>query len=142
LCPLTGFSSKSIYYFPGYPKWEYLMGEMKESVDSVMQMMAELSKQQPETLRHFKAFMGSTLEEGVLDTRTKELVAVGTAITARCKYCIAIHVEKALNAGATAEEILEVATVAILMGGGPALTYIVEVKKALEEFTPLYQTKK
>ena len=107
---------------------------MKESVDSVMQMMMELSKHQPETMRHFKAFMGSILEEGILDTKTKELVAVGTAITARCKYCIAIHVEKALKAGATKEEILEVATVAILMGGGPALTYIVEAKKALEEF--------
>jgi len=111
------------------------MGEMKESVDQVMHMMEELSKHQPETMRHFKAFMGSTLKEGVLDTKTKELVAVGTAITARCKYCIAIHVEKALKAGATKEEILEVATVAILMGGGPAMTYIVEVQKALDEFT-------
>jgi len=107
---------------------------MKESVDNVIQMMEELSKQQPETLRHFKAFMGSTLKEGVLDTKTKELVAVGTSITARCKYCIAIHVEKALNAGASREEILEVATVAILMGGGPAMTYVVEVKKALDEY--------
>jgi AhpD family alkylhydroperoxidase len=113
---------------------ELKMGEMKDSVDSVMQMMGELSKQQPETLRHFKAFMGSVLKEGVLDTKTKELVAVGTSITARCKYCIAIHVEKALKAGATKEEILEAATVAILMGGGPAMTYIVEVKKALDEF--------
>ena len=112
------------------------MGEMKQSVDSVMQMMMALSKQQPETLRHFKAFMGSVLEEGVLDTKTKELVAVGTAITARCKYCIAIHVEKALKAGATKEELLEVATVAMLMGGGPAMTYIVEVQKALDEFAP------
>ncbi len=34
------------------------MGEMKESVDSVMQMMGELSKHQPETMRHFKSFMG------------------------------------------------------------------------------------
>ena len=110
------------------------MGEMKESVDSVMQMMGELSKQQPETLRNFKAFMGSVLKEGVLDTKTKELVAIGTAVTARCKYCIAIHVEKALKAGASKEEVLEVATVAILMGGGPAMTYIVEVKKALDEF--------
>lgn len=107
---------------------------MKDSIDSVMEMMMELSKHQPETLRHFKAFMGSTLEEGVLDTKTKELVAVGTAITARCKYCIAIHVEKALKAGATKEEIFEITTVAVLMGGGPAMTYIVEVKKALEEF--------
>ena len=111
------------------------MGEMKESVDQVMHMMNELSRHQPETMRQFKAFMGSTLKEGVLDAKTKELVAVGTAITARCKYCIAIHVEKALKAGATKEEIFEVSVVAILMGGGPAMTYIVEVQKALDEFT-------
>ena len=110
------------------------MGEMKESVDDVMKTMELMSKQQPETMRYFKAFMGSVLKEGVLDTKTKELVALGTAITARCKYCIAIHVEKALKVGATKEEILEAAAVAILMGGGPAMTYVVEVKKALEEF--------
>jgi len=110
------------------------MSEMKDSVNHVMHMMGELSKHQPETMRHFKAFMGSTLKEGVLDSKTKELVAVGTAITARCKYCIAIHVEKALKAGATKEEIYECSTVAILMGGGPAMTYIVEVQKAIDEF--------
>ena len=110
------------------------MGEMKESVDDVMEMMAEMSKKQPETMRHFKAFMGSVLKPNVLDTKTKELVTLGTAITARCKYCIALHVKKSLDAGATPDEIMEVATVAILMGGGPAMTYVTEVKKALEEF--------
>lgn len=109
---------------------------MKESVDSVMQMMSGLSKYQPETMRHFKSFMGSVLKEGVLDTKTKELIAIVTSIAARCKYCIAIHVEKALNAGATKEEILEAAIVAILMGGGPAMTYVSEVKKALDEYLP------
>jgi AhpD family alkylhydroperoxidase len=107
---------------------------MKESVDQVMNMMEELSQYEPKSLRNFKAFMGEVLREGTLDTKTKELIAIGTSITARCKYCIAIHVDKALKAGATKEEIMEAATVAILMGGGPAMTYIVEVKKALDEY--------
>ncbi len=111
------------------------MGEMKEAVDEVMEMMKMMSREQPETIRHFKEFMESVLSEGKLDLKTKELIAVGVAIAARCKYCIAIHVEKALKAGATKEEILEAASVAILMGGGPAMTYVVEVKKALEEFS-------
>ena len=112
------------------------MGEMKNSVNNVMQMMEQLSQHQPETMRHFKAFMGSVLKEGILDTKTKELIAIGTSITARCKYCIAIHVNKAIQAGATREEIMEAATVAILMGGGPAMTYVVEVKKAVDEYLP------
>ena len=110
------------------------MSEMKQSIDEVMGMMGNLSKHQPESLRHFKAFMGQVLKEGVLDTKTKELIAVGTSITARCKYCISLHVKKALEAGANRDEIFEAATVAMLMGGGPAMTYIVEVKKALDEF--------
>jgi AhpD family alkylhydroperoxidase len=110
------------------------MGEMKESVDSVMQMIGGLSKHQPETMRHFKSFMGSVLKEGVLDTKTKELIAIVTSITARCKYCIAIHVEKALNARAIKKEIFESATVAILMGGGPVMTYVFEVKNAFDEY--------
>ena len=111
------------------------MGEMSESVDSVMNMMKELHKKQPETMRSFNAFMGAVLKPNVLDTKTKELITLGTAITARCKYCIAIHVTKSLDAGATPDEIMEAATVAILMGGGPAMTYVTEVKHALDDYT-------
>lgn len=110
------------------------MGEMKESVDQVMDMMKELSKHQPKSMKDFKKFMNEVLKEGTLDTKTKELITLGTAITARCKYCIAIHVKKALDAGATKEEILEASSVAILMGGGPAMTYVTDVKKALDEY--------
>ncbi len=112
------------------------MGEMQQAIDEVMDMLQVLSKHQPESMRHFKAFMGRVLTEGVLDLKTKELIAIGTALTARCKYCIALHVKKALDAGATRDEILEAATVAILMGGGPAMTYVVDLKKALDEFAP------
>lgn len=41
---------------------------------------------------------------------------------------------RALKAGVTHAEIIEVCEVAILMGGGPALTPIAEVKKALALF--------
>lgn len=110
------------------------MGEVRENIDEVQETMKVLLKEEREVSRNFRAFMSSVLEKRVLDTKTKELIALGTAITARCKYCIGIHVEKALAAGATRDEILETATVAIFMGGAPAMTYVTEVRKALEEF--------
>jgi len=110
------------------------MAEMEKSIADFQETMEILSKESREAMHHFRAFMDCVLAKKVLDTKTKELIALGTAITARCKYCIAIHVKKAIAAGATREEILEAATVSILMGGGPALTYVTEVKKALEEF--------
>lgn len=110
------------------------MGEIKEAIEDFQEATKLLTLNNPEVMRDFKKFMDSVLKEGYLDKKTKELIALGMAITARCKYCIGIHVEKCLQAGATKEEILEASTVAILMGGGPALTYVSEVKKALEEF--------
>ena len=120
--------------------WKTLGLNRKKAVISVpfvedfQEAMQLLGKNNPEVMRDFRRFMDSVLKEGYLDVKTKELIALGMAITARCRYCIGIHVEKCLSAGAKKEEILEAATVAILMGGGPALTYIAEVKKALEEF--------
>jgi len=98
--------------------------------------MSELGKQVPQEMESFTKFMGSVLKPGRLDVKTKELIALGMGLTARCKYCIGIHTEKSLAAGATPEELWEVATVAMMMGGGPALTYVAELQKALEEVAP------
>jgi AhpD family alkylhydroperoxidase len=112
------------------------MGEMKEAMQDVKRAMGELNRQVPEEMKGFSEFMGAVLKPGQLDLKTKELIALGMALTARCKYCIGIHTEKALVAGASPAEIWEVATVAIMMGGGPALTYVAELRKALDEFLP------
>ncbi|MCM8806333.1 MAG: carboxymuconolactone decarboxylase family protein, partial [Candidatus Omnitrophica bacterium] len=61
-----------------------------------------------------------------------ELIAVGIAVTIRCSYCIGIHVEKAFKAGATEEEILEAGMVSVLMGGGPAYTYLTDLVEAIK----------
>ncbi len=110
------------------------MGEMKDTVEDVQETLKLLKKEKHDTFTDFTDFVDSSLEEGDLDTKTKELITLGAAITAKCKYCIALHVKKALAAGATKGEILEAALVAIMMGGGPAMTFVTEVRKALEEF--------
>jgi AhpD family alkylhydroperoxidase len=112
------------------------VSEMREAMRDAKRAMAELGRQVPEEMGCFGNFMGTVLREGRLDLKTKELIAVGMALTARCKYCIGIHTEKALAAGATPEELWEVATVAMMMGGGPALTYVAELHKAINELSP------
>ena len=109
--------------------------KMREAVRDVKRALAQLQKEVPEEMNGFSGFMGTVLKPGTLDLKTKELIALGMGLTARCKYCIGIHVEKALQAGATPAELWEVATVAVMMGGGPALTYVAELHKAIEEFT-------
>jgi alkylhydroperoxidase/carboxymuconolactone decarboxylase family protein YurZ len=45
-----------------------------------------------------------------------------------------LHVQGALKAGATKEEIVEAGMQAVLMHGGPALMYMTPLEEALEEF--------
>ena len=109
-------------------------------------MMQELSKQFqesfkkwlkefPDQTRAFLNLLQTVNKPGALDTKTKELIAVALSVVAHCKWCIALHVKSALEAGATPEEIMEASWVAVVMNGGPALAYVQLVEKALEEYT-------
>jgi len=99
--------------------------------------MKTLGTRIPETMKGFSALHKASTAEGVLSSKTKELIALGIAITVRCDGCIAFHVHDSLQAGASSEEILETIGVAVLMGGGPSVVYGCEAMEALEEFAIL-----
>jgi len=80
-------------------------------------------------------------QEGKLSIKEKEFIALGIAISMRCEYCIYFHTAAAMKYGATKEEILEAASVAVYMGGGPAFSYIKYVIDALEELTAIKESK-
>ena len=53
----------------------------------------------------------------------------------RCEYCIVYHSYKALEAGASKEEILEAAMVSVAFGGGPSMAYTVTLlQECIDEF--------
>jgi AhpD family alkylhydroperoxidase len=55
-----------------------------------------------------------------LDTRIKELIAVGASVTANCQPCLQYHVSKAREAGANDEDIACAMTVAQVVRKGAA----------------------
>ena len=109
------------------------MGTMEDRLNGIMASMGELGKNDPETMKHFGAFMASSVKDGALDTKTKELMSLGMSMVSRCKYCISLHVKNAVDAGATKEEILETCVLAVLMGGGPAMAQTVEVIDSMRQ---------
>jgi len=109
----------------------------KEVLNEFQTNMSKLAKAIPQVSEDFvKKLMPDALKDGALSTKEKELIALGIAVCATCDYCIAIHVKKCFEAGATKDEIAEACGVAILMGGGPALTYSTFVMQAIEEMAP------
>lgn len=97
-------------------------------------LIGELRVQIPGTMKGFGLLHQESMKAGALSEKHKELMALGIGIASRCDGCIAFHTHEALAAGATAEEIHEAISVAISMGGGPALMYAAHALEALKQF--------
>ena len=87
----------------------------------------------PDLMKGFGGLHQSAMKAGSLDTMTKELIAFSIGLALRCENCIYSHVQAALKAGATRDQVLETAAVAVMMGGGPVYTYLPRVTEALDE---------
>ena len=87
-------------------------------------------------VKGFGGLFQSVMKDGALKKKEKELVALGIAVSQRCEPCINLHVQKSLEAGNSPAEILEAASVAVMMQGGPAYTHIPVVMDALEALAP------
>ncbi len=97
-------------------------------------LMGKLGQEIPEQMTAFGQLHKSSIKDGALSAKTKELIALGIAITVRCDGCIAFHVHDALKVGASKKEIMETIGVAVLMGGGPSVVYGCEALEAVEQF--------
>ena len=83
-------------------------------------------------IKGFGALHHGAMQSSALSNREKELIALGIGIAVRCENCIYAHVQAALKSGATREQIIDAAGVAVMMGGGPTYTYLPRVFEALD----------
>ena len=107
----------------------------KEFLDDFKSSVEKMKELHPDVVKGFGALFQSTMKDGALSAQYKELVALGIAVAQRCQPCIALHVQKSLEAGNTPQQIMEAAGVAVMMQGGPAYTHLPIVIEALEALT-------
>ncbi len=103
--------------------------------EELKRSMGDLGKNLPNVMGAFGTLHKTSIADGALTAKTKELIALGIAITVRCDGCIAFHVHDALKAGANKAEIMETIGVAVLMGGGPSVMYGCDAVEALHQFS-------
>lgn len=112
------------------------MSNTKEMLAELQSGIVKLGKKNPKLTKSFmQELEPATMSAGAIDEKTKELIALGMAITSQCEPCIAYHLTKSLKAGVTAEEIAEVCGVASMMHGGPGLMYSAKTMNMLADLT-------
>ncbi len=62
-------------------------------------------------------------EDGAIPRKYRELIALAVACTTQCPYCLDVHTRSAKRAGATREEVAEVALLAAALRAGAAVTH-------------------
>lgn len=85
--------------------------------------VGEVSKLSPETVKGYVGLSGAGAKTGHLDAKTRELIAIASAVSLKCDGCITVHAEAARKLGATREEIAEALGVAVAIGAGAAMVY-------------------
>jgi AhpD family alkylhydroperoxidase len=77
----------------------------------------------PEADDAFRGFSRAVFEDGALDRRTKELIAVAVAHATQCPWCIQGHTRAAVRAGASSRQVMEAIWVAAEMRAGAAFAH-------------------
>lgn len=87
--------------------WQTLVGNGDiEDIKKVFQVYAD---KMPELLDYYtQQPLASSLERGVLDPKTRELVLVGMLAAMQCGPGLVFHIQGAIHEGATEAEIMEV----------------------------------
>jgi len=107
-----------------------MLEDPKVFLKSLQGAIEGFSKVDKETLKAFGNLNETALKSGTLDRKTKTLMCVAIGIATHCEYCISARTAQAVQAGATREELIETASVGLLMGGslamGPIVTLFVD----------------
>lgn len=88
----------------------------------------------PKQMEAWKNFSRTVFKEGVLDEKTKQLIAVAVGHVTQCPYCIQSHIPQALRKGASKEEIMEAIWVASEMRSGAAYAHATIAIEAMDNF--------
>jgi AhpD family alkylhydroperoxidase len=88
----------------------------------------------PQVYAGYRELHDAALAPGVLDAKTKELIALAIAVGKECDGCIAAHAHAAALHGAVPGEVAEAIGVTFLMNGGPATVYGARAFDAFCEF--------
>lgn len=109
--------------------WTFLSQETRSRMTHYhdpddLKLLAELKKLAPEEFKGFvalDAIVGK--EDGAIPRKYRELIALAVACTTQCPYCLDVHTKGAKRAGASREEVAEVAFLAAALRAGAAVTH-------------------
>jgi len=109
------------------------MQSILERREQIFSLAKEMRGQFPEFEKRFVENDAFVYGDGALPAKVKRMMAMVGALVSRCEGCILSQTIRAIDNGATADEIIEACHVAIMLGGTMALAESTKVLAILKE---------
>ena len=84
-------------------------------------------------LKRFFALDNTAYADGAIPLKYKELMGLVGSLVLRCNDCVYYHIDKAKEAGASRNEIVESMNIALVIGGSIVIPHLRLAFEALEE---------
>jgi len=104
-----------------------------EKENDIQEMFRLMEENLPEFTENFVNMSQSNLKDNSITKKQKKLILIALGVYAQCGWCIDLHIEHAINMGIDESEIIEAATQAVIMGGGPKMMYMIQVFNAIKK---------
>ena len=109
------------------------MDSQLQYLKEVEETVNEFKQELPEAFAAQTVFNDAVYKDGALSTKVKRLTAMAIAVQAGCPGCITYQTRLAVEVGATKEEVVEAASVAMSIGGASASAWVWVVVQMLKE---------
>jgi AhpD family alkylhydroperoxidase len=84
-------------------------------------------------IKRFFALDARAYEKGVLDAKIKELMGLVASTVLRCNDCIAYHMIRCVQEGASDAELFEALNIALIVGGSITIPHLRRAADVLEQ---------
>jgi len=106
---------------------------VEEFVEFRKRMNERILEHDNQVVRRFFALDTQTYKDGVLPTKTKEMLGLVASMVLRCDDCIGYHVAECRNAGVTRDEFFEIFSVGLVVGGSIVIPHLRRAVDFLDE---------
>ena len=100
------------------------VGMAADRSEDIAQTFRDINRTRRDIYKKYQDFSKTIKERSSLEDKVQHLILLSNAIISQCDMCIALHVQGAATSGATKDEIIDAAWLAVAMGGSPKMMYL------------------
>jgi AhpD family alkylhydroperoxidase len=115
-------------------------GRVEEFNDFRSRMNERILRADNRAIKRFFGVDTLTYEPGAIDAKTKEMLGLVASMVLRCDDCVAYHVEQCKKEGVSDEEMFDIFSVALVVGGSIVIPHLRRAVAFMDEWNALQKS--